>query len=360
MSGESLRDTIANAYDEVTAAEIPVEGVKESVIPGPEVVQEVKSPDEKPGRTAGRQRDETGKLLPGKAEKPAVVAPVEAPIQNQVRNHPSPLSWKKEFRDHWDKLDPKLAEYLNQRESEYDRGVKIYKQEWDQVRPLAEAMAQFQPMLQQENIRPEVFVTNLGNAHRLLKTGTPEQKLSAFLKIAQDYQVPVQNLFQQGQDGQIYFNPSVQPHQPAQQQPSQNIEEVVQKVLLERQTAQDIQNFTTATDDKGQLKYPHFEAVKPTMHGLLQANLATDLQDAYQQALALPRHSDIASAIREQEAKTELERKALEQQRLVNSARSRTISPKSSTPSGTESGKTKGVRGAIEAAYDSVVAGGRV
>lgn len=220
-------------------------------------------------------------------------------------------------------------------------------------------MAQFQPILQQHNIRPEVWITNLGNAHKLLATGTPEQKASSFLKLAQDYQVPIEQLFVQGQDGKLYFNPNIQPHQQPQTQ-QHDVRALVRQELLEERTQTEIQNFATATDDKGQLKYPHFEAVRSTMTGLLQANLATDLQDAYQQALALPRHSDITAQIREQEAKAEAERNAAEQARKVAAAKSKAISPKGSTPSAGGETKPKGVRAALEQAYDQVIGTDRV
>jgi len=356
---ESLRDTIANAYDTVTASETPQpEGVKDATIPGPETEPKAEAPvetPEKPGRTAGRARDETGKLLPGKAVKPEPETPT-APV---VTRPPRPSSWKKDYWDHWEKLDPKLAEYINQRENEYAKGVSTYKTEWDQVRPIAEAMAQFAPELKENNIKPEVWISNLGNAHRMLAKGTPEAKLSMFLKLAQDYQVPVQNLFQQGQDGQVYFNPNVRPYQPA-PQPQQDINEVVKKVLLEQSTAQEIQSFATATDDKGNLKHPHFDAVRHTMQGLLQAELATDIVDAYKQAIMHPRHSEIGASIRQQEEKEAADRKAQEQRDAVARARQKVISPRGSTPQVTDNQKPKGVRAAIESAYDSVVGGNRV
>ena len=63
---ESLRDTIANAVEEHVPTEAGVDPGKvvEGTIP-----PETPAPAEKPGRTAGRARDEAGKLLPGKPEK---------------------------------------------------------------------------------------------------------------------------------------------------------------------------------------------------------------------------------------------------------------------------------------------------
>lgn len=361
---ESLRDTITNAYDEhteVASTETPAGidpgKVVEGTIPAETPVVET---EPKPSRTDGRARDEKGRLLPGAAKKPEAEVLVPAAPVITAKPHPArPSSWKKEYWDHWGKLDPSVAEYINQRESEYAKGVSTYKNEWDQVRPIAEAMAQFQPLLQQYNIKPETWITNLGNAHKSLALGTPEQKASTFLKLIQDYQVPIESLFVQGNDGKLYLNPQVQPFQ-QQPAPQPDVKELVRQSLLEERTAQEISAFATATDDKGQLKHPHLEAVRPTMTGLLQAELATDLDDAYKQALAHPRHSDIAAQVQAQAQKAELERKAKEQAATVARARSQAVSPKGSTPAVTGGEKPKGVRAAIESAYDSVIGSGRV
>ena len=94
------------------------------------------------------------------------------------------------------------------------------------------------------------------------------------------------------------------------------------------------------------------------MQGLLQAELATDIADAYNKAIL--HHPDIAASIREQETKAELERKAKEQAEAVARARKNVISPKGSTPAVPDGAKPKGVRAALSDAFDQVVGGGRV
>ena len=384
---ESVRDALTAAFDaheasttEATEAPAGTDpgGVVEATIPAAPAPAAADTPA-KPGRTAGRPRDATGKLLPGKPVK-AEVAPVAdivtggtgtiaAPVVQPI---PRPQSWKKEMWPLWDKLNNgapltvqearQLVEYNSQREREYQSGVSTYKTEWDQVRPIAEAMAQFAPLLQQHNIQPAQWITNMGHAHKLLATGTPEQKLSAFAKLVDDYKIPVESLFVQGQDGRLYRNPNIQQHQPPQpaqgQQP--DVRDLVRQTLLEERTASEIQSFSTATDSSGAPKYPHFEAVKPTMIGLLQAEIATDLPDAYQQALALPRHSDIAASIRAETEKADAAQKAAEQAKLVARAKTNAISARPSTPSVSGEAKPKGVRQAIESAWDTHVTGGRV
>lgn len=373
----TVRESLNSAFEEVMpeegvtpAAEVPA-GTDTGKIEQTAIPAEAKPEEPKAGRTAGRPRDENGRLLPGKPAKPAAAAPgspaagVTAPEQPQapaVARPARPSSWKKDYWDHWEKLDPKLAEYLVQRENEFAKGVSTYKQEWDNAKPLLEAMTQFSPLLQQHGIRPEQWITNLGNAHKTLALGTPQQKLSAFVKLATDYQIPLNEMVVQGQDGKLYINPNIPAQQQAPQaQPQgQDVEKMIEEKLLAREVSREIQTFIDATDEKGQKKHPHFEAVRETMIGLLQANLATDPKDAYDQALRLPRHSDLYAQIQAQEQAALAEKKAQEQQAAVARARGKAVSAKPSTPTTSGEAKPKGVRGAIESAWDEHVGTGRV
>ena len=75
---------------------------------------------------------------------------------------PRPSTWKKEYLPIWDKLTTgqqlsndeaiKLAEYSNQRESEYKKGVSAYKAEADSAKELNDAISPFVPELQKQGI----------------------------------------------------------------------------------------------------------------------------------------------------------------------------------------------------------------
>jgi hypothetical protein len=108
-----------------------------------------------------------------------------------------PTTWKKEYVDVWNKMQEgkpldkaefvKFAEYANQREAEYKKGVSAYKAEADNARELTQAIGPFIPELQKHGIHPAAWINNLGRAHYTLANGTHEQKLNAFNRLAQDY-----------------------------------------------------------------------------------------------------------------------------------------------------------------------------
>lgn len=337
---QTLRDTIASAVEATETPETPA------------VVPEVEPSQDRP-------RDEQGRFVAveKKEEKPEVVAaPPEKPFPNR------PSSWKKEHWGIWDKLSQNQpftpeearlhAEYVNQREGEYAKGVSTYKQEFERLRPLDEAMQQFTPLLQQHNIEPVQWITNLGNAHRMLALGTPEQKLGMFVKLAQDYRIPLEQLFVQ-REGQVYLNQNLPT--PQAQQP--DVGKLVEQKFTEWQTRQAIQNFESAKDASGNPRYPHYEQVKATMAQFLESGLADDLESAYLAALRHPRHAEIFEADQEQKrAQDEAEAKkkaAAEAER----ARRNAVSVRGQTPAAPQANGNKGLRAHLSEEYDKHVAG---
>lgn len=368
MSETTLHDTISALMDKSEAGEPlamdepvevvepvePVEGVKADAPPIGEVLE---TPEQKAGRTAGRARDEQGRLLPGAAVKPVEVAPVEPPKPPLAR----PSSWKKDYEPHWNKLvngEPltpvearALAEYNLQRESEAAKGVSTYKSEWDNAKPLMDAIAPFLPELQQHNIPPAQWISNLGNAHRQLSLGDAQTKLQMFSKLAQDYGVPLQALYDpQFAQQFVQQNLHAQPVQP-QVDPRQAVREEMEAYF----TKQKVTEFAQSKDTSGNPLYPHYEAVRNDMALLLEAGKAQDLSSAYKMALRLS--DDLWQSDQDAKAKSDESARLEAQRKAVQTARSNAVSPRSATPAGTGATSKKGLRGTLEDAFDEVVQG---
>ena len=345
----TLRDTIESAYESAV----------------PETAPEA-SPSGEPAKAAEpstatpeRARDAQGRFVETKEEAAAKSAPAATPVatpeQVVARAHPKvPSSWKKDYHDHWGKLDPSVAEYILKREGDFASGVSTYKTEYDRVKPVAEVLAQHQDSIKSLGIPPEQFVANLANAHQSLARGTPEQKLSMFMKLAQDYQVPVQQLFARGQDGQVYFNPQVQQHQPQQRaQQAPDVEKLVSEKFAALELKQTISQFASEKDAGGQPKHPHFETVKADMALLLDAGKAQDLDSAYRMALRM--NDELWQSEQEAKVKADEAARLQAQQRTVAAAKANVVSPKSATPASKTSTKQKGLRDQLEDSYDQVV-----
>lgn len=358
---ESLRDTIEKITDDVLKEPPAAE-------PTPAPATEAAPPEttETEAQRAERLRDEKGRFVEGKPEAPAKTEarPKPAPAQAaapapepQTTTLQRPSTWKKE---HWESFDqiakqfPGVAQYILDREGQYAKGVSTYKTEWDNARPLVEAMAEFRPLLDEHKIEPTQWIKNLGNAHRTLALGSQEQKLSMFSRLAQDYGVDLRHLVQQGQDGLWYMRSAPQPQIDINQITQQATQRALEEMEM-RATQQEIARFEAQTD-----KYPHYQEVRETMAGLLQAGLADDLDGAYKAALAHPRHASIYNAIQEQSRK-DAEAKAVEEKRKqAESARRRAESPRSSSPTGASkvaASDKKGIRDILESNFDERVAG---
>ena len=325
----TLRDSISAAFDTVvTEPAEPVQPV-ETAEPAP-----VETLEQKAGRTANRLRDGNGRLLPGKKEE---APPVETPAE--VKRLARPSSWKKDYEADWEKLDPRLAEYIHQRESEFAKGVSTYKQEAESARTLNDAIAPFLPNLQKHGLQPTQWIQNLGMAHERLALGSPQEKTHMAAQLIRDY----------GIDPQALFQTLSQPYTPAPQ--PMDVRRTVQELLQEERVTSELHKF----ESEAQEKYPFYSDVKGTMAGLLQAGLAQDLVSAYEAALRHPRHADLFEQLQQQQQAEADKQKQAQQQAVVNRARAQAVSVKSSTPAGQMATQgNKSLRDTLADAFESV------
>src|SRR3990167_5066589 len=363
---ESLRDQLASAFDKVENTAIEGDGKDvsaDTTIPVPEAPASskiVEAPRDDRARNAdgtfAEKKVAIAEKIPAKIPSQPV-APV-APAAPVVKVTQRPSSWKKDHWEAWDKIaleNPALASYLNQRETEFARGVSTYKQEWESARPLMEAMAPFMPLLQQHRIDPGQWIKNLGTAHQQLALCNASQKLQMFAKLAQDYGVPLQALVDETAQTEYLARGSNQPQLPPNALTREDAMKLWQEQFAATTSEQEVARFSAEKE-----KYPHFDEVRDTMAGLLQANLADDLESAYDAALRHPRHADLWNAISEQKRAQDEEQKRVLEASRVSKARGKAVSPASATPSGPTEEKPKGLRAQLESATDAVLGSGRV
>lgn len=333
----TLRESLAAAVAQVEAPEEPP--VVEAAAVAPE--------GETPEQAEQRLRDEKGRF----AAK--VEAPEGQPEVVQKARPPVPSTWKKDYRGHWDTIDPSLAEYLVQREGEFAKGVSTYKGEWERVRPVAEVLGQFEPVLRQHGMEPAQWVQSLGQAQLMLATGTPEQKRQMVQTICQQYGI---DLTGQQPDGQQPADPRV----PQLLQQVQQLSGFVNDFRTQQQRQQDEAIAREIQAFQGKPGNEHYEQVRETMAGLLQSGLADDLQSAYEAALRHPRHAEIYEPILRQQREAEEKKRRDEAADAARKAKAAAASVRGSTPSAAnKGGGAKDLRAQLSENYDEVV-GGRV
>jgi hypothetical protein len=287
--------------------------------------------DEK-GRFKGKQKEASGQ--DDTPEEPELVA--EASNADEESEIKRPTTWKKEYRDVWDKMADgkpldkaefaKFAEYANQREAEYKKGVSAYKGEADNARQLTEAIGQFAPELQAQGIHPVAWINNLGRAHMTLTKAPYHEKVQMFHRLAQDYGIQLNSDSLQMPE-QAYVDPY-------QQQLMQQLQATQQQVAQLSQIREQEENARLSNEiervSSDKERFPHFEMVREDMAQLLERGLAPNLETAYAKAV---RMNDEAFKLEQEKLLKSAGTQASKAQQVAK-AKATAVSPRSVTPSG--------------------------
>ena len=288
--------------------------------------------DEKGRFKAQNAEDSTDNNNP---EEKDLVAEASNEVETDVK--PSrPTTWKKEYVEIWDKMEKgqplqkedfvKFAEYANQREAEYKRGVSAYKAEADNARQLTQAIGPFVPELQSQGIHPVAWINNLGRAHMILSKAPYQEKVQMFHRLAQDYGIQLdQNAIQMPE--QAY----VDPYQQQLMQQLQATQQQVQQLSAIREQEENnrlMSEISRVSSNKE--RFPHFDMVREDMAQLLERGLAQDLESAYAKAV---RMNDEAYKLEQDKLLKSASNQASKAQQVAK-AKATAVSPRSATPSG--------------------------
>jgi hypothetical protein len=318
MSEEQLdrRALLEQAMEEAENVEEPVETEEILSEDIPEEPIEVE--------TSNEDREEPAESISNdEFEKPD-----EEPQEKVTR----PSTWKKEYVTIWDKMEKgeqiskedftKFAEYANQRESEYKKGVSTYKAEADRAKSYEEAVAPYSQDLQRRGIKPEQYISNLARADQILTHAPMEQKVQIFQQLAQEYGV------------QLNGNGQMQQFDPYTQQLMNQLNMVNQEVSsIKGRFAQEENQRLMGEIEKVRSdveKFPHFDVVREEMAQLLELGKAQDLETAYKKAV---RMNDDVWALEQERLLKDAKQSAVKAQQVAK-AKAAAVSPKSVTPSG--------------------------
>ena len=334
MSEEQLdrREQLMAALDAAEEGTLdPVEEAPAELEPVDDIAEEAKLESTEPIEAA--QDEETGEEIEETPQEPALQRP---------------STWKKEYLPIWDKLTSgeqltkeealKLAQYSNQRESEYKKGVSTYKAEADRAKELENAIAPFQADFQQQGISPAAWINNLGRAHMILSKAPYDQKVQLFHRLAQDYGI------QLNQDGNSVPQVDAYTQQLMNQlnQVNQEVSTIKGRFQQEEQARLSNEIERVRSDVE---RFPHFDVVREEMAQLLELGKAQDLETAYKKAV---RMNDDVWALEQDRLLKDAKQSAIKAQQ-VQKAKAAAVSPKSVTPSGkvTDPGDKKDRRSLI-------------
>jgi hypothetical protein len=274
-----------------------------------------------------------------------------------------PTTFKKEYVPIWEKMaagkpltpeeSVKFAEYAGHiRESEFKRGVSIYKTEADNAKQLTDAIGPFIPELQSQGIHPVAWINNLGRAHMILSKAPYQEKVQMFHRLAQDYGIQLNSDNLQMPE-QAYVDPYQQQLMNQLQATQQQVQQLSQ-IREQEENARLNQEIERVSSNK--VAFPHFDMVREDMAQLLERGLAQDLESAYAKAV---RMNDEAYKLEQEKLLKSASTQASKAQQVAK-AKATAVSPKSVTPSGQVNKADAKDRRSLLMANLADVEGGRV
>jgi len=248
---------------------------------------------EKPEKIS-RKRDDKGKFAEEKSPETEVAKPAAEVIAKTAPN-----TWTPQAQAKFATLDPIIQAEVERREADFHKGIEQYKQKAQFSDIIEKTITPFMGTINALNITPDVAIKELLQADHKLRYGSQQEKQSYFAELAQAYGVDLGQV-QPIQQQQI--DPRVQTLQ-------QRLNEIEnrdrQRTMLEQQQEARTLNSEIAKFASDPA-HSHFEELRNDMAELLQAQLATSLQDAYEQA-SWRNHATRAALIAEQQAAAKAE-----------------------------------------------------
>lgn len=212
---------------------------------------------------------------PAEAAPPVEVPPpADAGAPDPVVAFPS--SWKKDYQPDWEKVDPRVRGYINEREQQMLDGLKQYKDFHGVGKTVADIVKPYEPMLKQLGIDAPKAISYLLAAHSRLTHGDEAARRAAYEELGR-------SLGFAQQVAQAQVDPALQQIMERQTQLERVLTQEHQRRYEEtlQQTTRDVASFAEAKDEAGNLKHPYIDELADDIAQLLNAGVAKDLDDAY-------------------------------------------------------------------------------
>ena len=179
-----------------------------------------------------------------------------------------PKSLRMELQPHWEKAPHELLTAVNQRESDYEKGIAQYKTRDAEAKAITDLFEPYQWILRNEGATPQSAITPLLQTAALLRTGSPMQKAQSVAQVMQQFGIPLEHI-QQLLSGEVQV-----PQQDNQyNQLAQQVQQLTQHIS-NSQHQQNQQNNARVHSEiakfAGNPAFTHFEALQPKMITLLE------------------------------------------------------------------------------------------
>lgn len=292
MEDELIAPTGEDVAQPETAA--PVEKSMDDTIR--ETLDAIQKRGESPAdeeESPSRARDDKGRFAPKAAAESNGEAPTDPDPSAQDRSAAPPvpsvppelqkLGLRKEEAEAIAAAGPLAMQAFVRRNEEMRASVGQLHAKAQFGSAMEQAVSPYMATIQSLGTTPDVAVGRLMAADHAMRYGTPQQKAAMVAKIAQDYGVDLAQVGQTNSEQAPQYMPDPQvTHLQTQLQQMQAWiqQQNQQREWQERQTLDsEIARFQQDP------KHNHFEAVRADMAAMLQAGIASSLEDAYERAI---------------------------------------------------------------------------
>jgi hypothetical protein len=224
---------------------------------------------------------------PVKPEAAAKTAETPAETPPAVKR-PIPERLKAQFGEKWETLDPTIRDTFHQYESHIGRLADKFGKDARAYQEIQQITAPYQDMIRKEGGTLQGAVSNLFETARILRQGSPEQKVMILRQTAQAFGVPLESLTAQR-------NPELEALA------ARNLEleraDLTSRAMQDHTASQQVDSEIEAFTSNPANVYLQEPGYLETMAKLVQSGQAKDLQDAYNKAAWLhekPRQLEIA------------------------------------------------------------------
>jgi hypothetical protein len=292
---------------------------------------------------AKRARAADGKFTKLEAA-PEKAAPTETPKPeaNAQPTESNPVGPPSAWKGIWESMTPEARAIAVKRETEVEKGFEEYRGKVKQYEALEQVLAPERASFQQQGAKSDAeAISNIVSWARGFNN--PATMASAFRDLARQLNFDLSTLSPSSSPAPSAAQDIPEPLRPVIDQFGQQVKSVEARLQTweQQQLAEKINSFAK---DK-----PHFEAVRTTMGQLMSAGVATDLESAYQKAIAI--HPEISAQIKAAEEKAKADELAKANAEKAKRAALAAVSPSPRPPQGATSaqpgGKKAGVRDSI-------------
>ena len=296
-------ETSTPAAEPASASEpVTLDGVLESVINGEFVDGGAESTPSQPQALAGEtisaeevevDSDPSDDTAEGQPDADVEATPETDTPESVGEPEPdalaAPSTWPAEHREAFSDLPEEQQNFMLQREKERDaaftRKTTELAEQRREVEGVAGVLAPYKEQMRARGISEAEYISRLMSYDNALR----QNPQAAIGQLAQHYGINLSN--DSGADWVDETPPDPQFQQLQQQLNRQSAElNSLKQGQINREQQQlvgQVEGFATETDSKGNLKHPHFEAVRERMGRLVNAGETTDLQEAYEKAVRM-------------------------------------------------------------------------